>query len=79
MSALATNERKHVNVDFAPDAYEVLRDLAGADKTISGVIRDAILLEKMARDYTRAGGRVIFEKDGEARDLLFRQEVDASS
>ncbi len=61
-----------VNVDFSEDAYEVLTDIAHRrGKTISGVLRDALALEKWYEDTKDEGGRVLVErKSGELRELL---------
>jgi hypothetical protein len=57
-----------VKIDFSSEAYKALQTLAG-DRPVGDVIREALRIEKMVRDYTAGGGRVIFEKDGERRVL----------
>lgn len=61
-----------VNVDFSENAYEILADIANRrGKTISGVLRDALALEKWYEDTKDEGGRVLVErKSGELRELL---------
>lgn len=62
---------KRVNVNFSPQAYAMLQELA--DKkgtTISMVLRDAIAMEKYVDDTRREGGRILFERDGKFRELV---------
>ncbi len=61
-----------VNVNFSGDAYEVLTDIASRrDKTVSGVLRDALALEKLYDDTVLEGGRILVEReDGSLREVV---------
>jgi predicted DNA-binding protein len=68
---MATSHR--VNVNFSESAYETLDELARRrGKTMSEVLRDAISLEKWFEDTRSEGGRVLIERDGEAREIIPR-------
>jgi hypothetical protein len=69
----ATEQGKlRVSVDFTPAAYEVLRGHA-KDMPMDAFVREAIILEKMARECIDSGGHVIFrKKNGETRELVLR-------
>jgi predicted DNA-binding protein len=68
---MATSHR--VNVNFSESAYETLDELARRrGKTMSEVLRDAISLEKWFEDTRDEGGRVLVERDGEAREIIPR-------
>jgi Ribbon-helix-helix protein, copG family len=72
MSAKTT--AKKINVNFSPDAYAVLENLAEAKgKTMSEVLRDAIALEKWFAQTTKEGGRILVERpDGKVREIVPR-------
>jgi hypothetical protein len=62
-----------VNVNFSEGAYKALDELAQQKgKTMSEVLRDAISLEKWFEDTRAEGGRVLVERDGEAREVIPR-------
>jgi len=62
-----------VNVNFTENAYETLDELARErGKSMSEVLRDAISLEKWFEETRREGGRVLVERDGEAREIIPR-------
>lgn len=62
---------RRVNVNFSLDAYAMLEDLAAAKgTTLSGVLRDALALEKYVTDTRREGGKVLVERGGEVRELV---------
>jgi len=68
----AEQKRLHVSVDFTPAAYEVLRGHA-KDMPMDAFVREAIILEKMARECIDSGGQVIFrKKNGETRELILQ-------
>ena len=62
-----------VSVNFSEGAYKALDELAQRKgKTMSEVLRDAISLEKWFEDTRAEGGRVLVERDGEAREVIPR-------
>ena len=62
-----------VNVNFSESAYEALDELARRrGKTMSEILRDAISLEKWFEDTRDEGGRILVERDGEAREIIPR-------
>ena len=63
---------RRVNVDFSNDAYEVLTSIAQRKgQTISGVLRDALALEKLYEDTVLENGRVLVEReDGSLREVI---------
>jgi metal-responsive CopG/Arc/MetJ family transcriptional regulator len=62
-----------VNVNFSEGAYKTLDELARRKgKSMSEVLRDAISLEKWFEDTREEGGRVLVERDGEAREVIPR-------
>ncbi len=63
---------RRVNVDFSNDAYEVLTNIAQRKgQTVSGVLRDALALEKLYDDTIRENGRVLVEReDGSLREVI---------
>jgi hypothetical protein len=63
---------RRVNVDFSNDAYEVLTNIANRKgKTVSGVLRDALALEKLYEDTVLDNGRVLVEReDGSLREVI---------
>jgi hypothetical protein len=65
---------KRVNVYFADEVYDELARIARErGKTLSGVLRDAVTLERYVADTRRDGGRLLVEKpSGETRELLVR-------
>jgi hypothetical protein len=65
-------EKLRVSVDLTPAAYEVLRGHA-KDMPMDAFVREAIILEKMARECIDSGGQVIFrKKNGETRELVLQ-------
>lgn len=64
---------KRVNVAFSESTYEVLQGLATRrGKSMSEVLRDAISLEKWLQDTRDDGGRVLVDRDGDVREVVFR-------
>ena len=63
---------RRVNVDFSNDAYEVLTSIAQRKgQTVSGVLRDALALEKLYDDTVLKNGRVLVEReDGSLREVI---------
>ncbi len=63
---------RRVNVDFSNDAYEVLTSIARRKgQTVSGVLRDALALEKLYEDTVLENGRVLVEReDGSLREVI---------
>ncbi len=63
---------RRVNVDFSNDAYEVLTHIAQRKgQTVSGVLRDALALEKLYEDTVLKNGRVLVEReDGSLREVI---------
>ncbi len=52
-----------VNVNFSDDAYELLNEMAERrGTTISGVLRDALALEKLYEETILENGRVLLER-----------------
>lgn len=76
MSAQAnssTTKVHRVNVNFSEGAYAELQRLAALKgKTISDVLRDALGLEKWFQDVIDGGGRVLVERNGQAREVIAR-------
>jgi pyruvate/2-oxoglutarate dehydrogenase complex dihydrolipoamide acyltransferase (E2) component len=67
-SATAT---RRLNVVFSEAAYDDLRELANqSGKTISGVVRDAIALQKWFNGVRREGGRILVEQRGRVREIM---------
>jgi hypothetical protein len=73
MSALAEHPIKHgINIDLSAGAFDDLRSLAG-ERTYAAVLREAMVLEKMARDQVAQGGRIVFvDRDGTQREIVLR-------
>ena len=68
---VAVEQMRRVNVNFSPQAYSALEQLARQKgKTMSEVLRDAIALEQWFETTRQEGGRVLVERDGEVRELL---------
>jgi hypothetical protein len=62
-----------LNVTFSESAYRTLEDLARRKGTsMAEVLRDAVALEKWVQDAKEEGGRVLIERDGNARELVVR-------
>jgi hypothetical protein len=62
---------RRVNVNFSPDAYAMLEDMATSKgTTLSRILRDALALEKYVEDTRREGGRILVERDGIIRELV---------
>jgi hypothetical protein len=62
-----------VNVNFSPDAYRDLTELAERKgKTVSDLMRDAIALERWFDEANREGSRVLVERDGKVREVIPR-------
>jgi hypothetical protein len=63
---------RRVNVDFSNDAYEVLTNIAQRKgQTVSGVLRDALALEKLYDDTVLKNGRILVEReDGSLREVI---------
>jgi len=60
-----------INVNFSPNAYAILEDLANDKGTsMSEVLRDALAMEKYVEDTRREGGRILVERDGSIRELV---------
>ena len=61
-----------VSVSFSDDAYRLLTDIAGRKgQTVSGVLRDALALEKLYDDTILQNGRVLIEReDGSLREVV---------
>lgn len=69
-STITTTRR--VNVNFTGDAYEVLEQLAASrGKSISDVLRDAVALERWIEENRQAGARILIERDGKTRELVW--------
>jgi metal-responsive CopG/Arc/MetJ family transcriptional regulator len=61
-----------VNVNFSESAYRTLQELAERQgKTMSEVIRDAISLVRWFDEVQQSGGRVLVERDGKAREVVW--------
>lgn len=74
-SAQASEVRKvhRVNVNFSEGAWIELQALAAVrDRSISEVIRSAISLEKWYQDVLDSGGRLLVERNGQVREVIFR-------
>jgi hypothetical protein len=64
---------RRVNVNFAPPVYQMLEELARRrGKTMAEVLRDAIALEKWVEDQHEEGGRILVERNGDIRELVWR-------
>jgi hypothetical protein len=62
-----------LSVTFSESAYRTLEELARRKGTsLADVLRDALALEKWIQDEREAGGRVLIEREGTARELLVR-------
>jgi len=62
-----------VNVNFSEGAWIELQALAAVkSKSVSEVLRDAISLEKWFQDVIDSGGRVLVERNGQAREVIPR-------
>jgi hypothetical protein len=62
---------RRVNVNFSDDAYEMVADLARQeDKTISGVLRDAIALKLWFSMTRQEGGRLLVERNGTTQEII---------
>jgi len=61
-----------VNVNFSGDAYKVLTDIAERKgQTVSGVLRDALALEKLYDETILQNGRILVEReDGSLREVI---------
>ncbi len=58
-----------VSVNFAPDTYKALEELAEG-KSISEALRDAIALSKWFKDTRQEGGKILVERNGVIREIL---------
>lgn len=62
-----------VNINFSEAAWTELQELAARrGKTISDVIREAIALAHWFERETDAGHRILVERNGEVREVVFR-------
>lgn len=62
-----------VNVNFSHSAYTTLEKLAETQgKSMSGVLRDAIALEKWFHDAHDRGAKVLVEIDGRTQEIIPR-------
>ena len=67
------NKQHRVNVTFSDPIYGALSDLAETkNKSMAEVLRDAIALEKWFAETTKAGGRVLVERDGKTIEIVLR-------
>ena len=71
-SARKEKSSHRVNVDFSNDAYEVLTNIAQRKgQTVSGVLRDALALEKLYEETILENGRILVEReDGSLREVI---------
>lgn len=61
----------HVKVDFSGSAYETLSSLAKAKgKTKTTIICEALAFEVWLQETQESGGRILVERDGEAREIV---------
>jgi hypothetical protein len=61
------------NVNFSDSAYEALDDLARRrGKSMADILRDAIALEARFEEARENGERVLLEKEGNVRELIWR-------
>lgn len=64
---------KRVNVNFSIEAYETLRRLAqDRGTTMSQVLSSALATEKWIHEQQAGGGRILIERNGQVRELLWR-------
>lgn len=63
---------KRVNVNFSEEAYAELEAIANQRGcTISDLMREAINWQKWLDDNTRQGARLLVERDGQVRELVW--------
>lgn len=73
MANSSSRKVHRVNVNFSEGAWAELQALASrSGRTISEVIRDAIGLAKWFQDEIDSGSRILVERDGTAREVIFR-------
>ncbi len=64
---------QHIRVTFSEEAYEAIRRLAEKqDRTMSGVVRRALALAVWVDEQEQKGCRILTEKDGKYRELVWR-------
>ncbi len=72
-NATQADATHRVNVNFSGEAYEALTQLSKAKgKSMSDVLRDAIVLDQWLEEARREGGRVLVERNGKTRELVLR-------
>jgi hypothetical protein len=68
-----TGAAHRLNVNFSGEAYDTLVQLAKARGTsMSEVLRAALALEKWLEETRREGGRILVERDGTLREVVWR-------
>lgn len=68
---------KRVGVVFSDSAYTQLEAIAESrGLTVTDVIREAINLEKWLEDTLRSGARVLTERDGLCREVVWIRRGD---
>lgn len=66
-------ERVRVAISMLQEDYQELKSLAEEDgETVSGYLRKALATEQFLKDRIKSGGRVLIEKDGVQREIVFR-------
>ncbi len=70
---MSHSDKHRINVTLTGAAFEMLEELsARTGKSMSEVIRDALVLERWAQDAIRDGASVLVVKDGETREMVLR-------
>jgi hypothetical protein len=65
-----TGTPRRVNVQFSPEAYATLREVARQQgKSISETIRDGLKWQRFIQDLRKENGRLLIERDGKVREL----------
>jgi hypothetical protein len=65
--------RMKITAALPEGIYRILEELARErDTSMVNVLRDAIELEKLVADTRRDKGRILVERDGIVRELVFR-------
>lgn len=69
---------RRVNVNFSEEAYATLEAIATRRGcTVSDLVREAINMEKWLEDMHQQGSRLLVERDGQLRELVWRRFASA--
>lgn len=68
-----TKKVHRINVNLSDEARQIIRDLGErSGRTISEVLRDSFALLMWFDREQRSGSRILVERDGRVREVVFR-------